>query len=299
MIFDINVENKQLKVFRDDLYPFLGGGNKGRKMDYIGRRIFSDRYNCIVTTGGIESNHCRAAAIFASMHNMKCTLVLHGDKNLFYTSKGNGKIMRLCGSRILFAKTPADISGLMNLAIENYKEDGWNPYYLWGGGHTVEGGLAYIDAISELLLYSEKESWIPDYIFLASGTGSTQAGIMAGLDKFCFSKTKVIGISVGRNSETAEKMVREFYLLLGDTFNIKNRSQEAVVLDDYLCGGYGKSNEAINRISQEALMRFGFILDPTYTAKAFYGMQELIRKDDLKGNFLFWHTGGIFNFLAK
>ena len=41
MIFNIIQPIKgDIKVFRDDLYPFLGGGNKGRKMDAIAKDIF-------------------------------------------------------------------------------------------------------------------------------------------------------------------------------------------------------------------------------------------------------------------
>ena len=32
------------------------------------------------------------------------------------------------------------------------------------------------------MVYCNDNQWIPDYIFLASGTGSTQAGIISGLD---------------------------------------------------------------------------------------------------------------------
>ena len=60
---------KKILVFRDDLYPFLGGGNKGRKMDYISKDNFLKGANSIVTTGGIQSNHCRAVAVFGNEWN--------------------------------------------------------------------------------------------------------------------------------------------------------------------------------------------------------------------------------------
>ncbi|GGZ70447.1 hypothetical protein GCM10007028_04470 [Algibacter mikhailovii] len=36
----------------------------------------------------------------------------------------------------------------MNKVMLMYKGEKLNPYYLQGGGHTLEGGKAYIDAIS-------------------------------------------------------------------------------------------------------------------------------------------------------
>src|SRR5699024_8366056 len=123
---------------------------------------------------------------------------------------GNAKIMRLSGAKIIFVENPKDIGPEMDKAMLEYKKKGLNPYYIWGGGHTMEGGLAYIKAIGELKAYTEQYDWFPDYIFLASGTGSTQAGLLAGLDKYNVN-AKVIGISVGRSRERAEPIVAKFY----------------------------------------------------------------------------------------
>src|SRR5690554_5004568 len=203
--------SKPLKIFRDDLYPFLGGGNKGRKMDYIAKAIIREKANALVTTGGFQSNHCRAVAVYASQHKMDCTLVLHGSKADFEKQSGNAKIMRLSGANIVFVDEANQIGQAMDDALAIYQRNGLKPYYIWGGGHTLEGGLAYIDAVKELKDYCEKNNWISDYIFHASGTGSTQSGILAGLDKYGFDDTKVIGISVGRKSEPATKIVDDFY----------------------------------------------------------------------------------------
>ncbi|MGG5502306.1 1-aminocyclopropane-1-carboxylate deaminase/D-cysteine desulfhydrase [Myroides odoratimimus] len=293
--------NDNLTVFRDDLYPFLGGGNKGRKMEYIGQDIFKKEAKSIVTTGGIQSNHCRAVAVFAAMNKLECTLVLHGDKNDFNSRQGgNAKIMRDSGCTIVFAEKSSRIGSLMDKAMEEYENKNLNPYYIWGGGHTLEGGLAYIDAIGDLKDYCQINNWYPEYIFHASGTGSTQSGIMAGLDKYDFIETKVVGISVGRKSEQATRIVDDFYRELCNYYRINCLERESVVLDDYLCGGYGMSNEEVKSISKNSLKDFGFTLDTCYTAKAFYGMQDYIKQNSLSSkNVLFWHTGGVFNYLAE
>src|SRR5690606_21313891 len=127
----------------------------------------------------------------------RCTLVLHGAQDEFYHQSGNAKIMRLSGANIVFVNSANEISDQMDLAVEQHQQAGLVPYYIWGGGHTLEGGLAYIQAVEELRDYCQQNNWQPQYIFLASGTGSTQAGILAGLDKYDID-AKVIGISVGR-----------------------------------------------------------------------------------------------------
>ena len=90
----IEKKSDNLRVFRDDLYPYLGGGNKGRKLVSISEHIILEKYNAVVSTGGINSNHCRALSIAAKLNNWKCTLVLHGSREKFYKSKGNALLIR-------------------------------------------------------------------------------------------------------------------------------------------------------------------------------------------------------------
>jgi D-cysteine desulfhydrase len=293
-----NTVDSHFKIFRDDLYPFLGGGNKGRKIIYIEKDILAKKANSVVTTGGIQSNHCRALAILAAQQGWPCTLVLHGDETSFYKESGNAIMMRLSGARLVFVNEDK-ISTAMDQAMEDFKAQGLTPYYVYGGGHSMEGGLAYIDAVNEMKLETEQLNWKPDYIFLASGTGSTQAGILAGLDREGI-EAEVIGISVGRNKDRAEAVVSDFYTKLCENYHIQGRKRKVTVLDDYLCGGYGRFNDAIKKLSLNSIKDYGFTLDTTYTAKAFYGMQDYISKNNLEDkNILFWHTGGIFNFLAE
>lgn len=294
-----NIE-ENLRVFRDDLYPFLGGGNKGRKMDYIAKAIVRENAKALVTTGGFQSNHCRAVAVYAAQYGLKCTLVLHGSKEAFEQESGNAKIMRLSGAEIVFVDEASQIGGAMDKAMEIHTSLNLKPYYIWGGGHTLEGGLAYIEAVKAVKEYADQKNWVPDYIFHASGTGSTQSGILAGLDLYGLDHTQVIGISVGRKAEPAIKIVQLFYEELCKQYNISHTNRPTIVLDEYLMEGYGCYNEEVKQISVSSLSKYGFTLDTCYTAKAFYGMLDYISKNNIKGkNILFWHTGGVFNFLAE
>src|SRR5690606_384154 len=117
----VNNLTNHIRIFRDDLYPFLGGGNKGRKMDYIGQAIIREKANALVTTGGIQSNHCRAVAVYAAQQKLYCTLVLHGSKKEFYQQSGNAKIMRLSGAKIVFVEQANQIGPSMDQAMEDYK----------------------------------------------------------------------------------------------------------------------------------------------------------------------------------
>lgn len=291
----INTIENQIFVVRDDLYPSLGSGNKGRKMDQIGSHLLKNGFDAVVTTGGIQSNHCRATAIFAAQHKISCTLVIHGNEARFRQEGGNAKLMRDAKARIVFTDANG-VSNAMDEAMEDYALNGRTPYYLRGGGHTLEGGLAYVNAVDELLEHSKI---LPNHVFLASGTGSTQAGIMAGLAKNKVD-CQVIGISVARERKRAEDIVSSFYLELCEHLKIDHTLQKkTTVLDNYLCGGYEKFNISIKEISDSSIPKYGFPLDTTYTGKAFYGMLEHRQAYGLEGNLFFWHTGGFLNYLAN
>ena len=102
---------------------FLGGGNKARKMMYLHDEIKSKKYDAIVTTGGIQSNHCRATALYCHKYNLDCTIVLHGKSDDYNLQSGNAKIMKKHAFEKLFFSEPDMISQNMDNAILNYKKD--------------------------------------------------------------------------------------------------------------------------------------------------------------------------------
>src|SRR5690606_29253172 len=156
----------------------------------------------------------RATALYCQKYKIKCTLVLHGDEREFQDQLGNAKIIRNTEAILRFCDAN-EISGTMDRAMEEYSDQGDRPYYLYGGGHTLEGGKAYIDEISNFVAAGLQV----DRIFVPSGTGSTQAGILAGISKHGLD-TEVIGISVGRTKERAESAVLEFYQKLCKAYHI-------------------------------------------------------------------------------
>src|SRR5699024_1911457 len=88
------------------------------------------------------------------------------------------------------------------------KGRGFNPYFIQGGGHGNLGTHAYKVAYEEILEQQITESMKYDYIFLASGTGTTQAGLEIG-SRINSSDTKIVGISVARNKSRGTDVIYE------------------------------------------------------------------------------------------
>lgn len=281
-------------IARDDLFPSFMGGNKARKMEHILTDIMANQHNAVVTTGGIQSNHCRVAALACAFYNWPCKLILHGSREQFYAEKGNALIMRSAGALPEFVDA-VDIGPAMEKAMEVFKATGLRPYYLYGGGHNRAGVNAYVKAVFELKASLPPE-YTPDHIFLASGTGSTQAGILAGCWEVGWQHTRVHGISVARGKERGREAILESLGFLD--LDTEHMSTSIEFDDSFLFGGYGRTTGELQNFIERVAAQSGLIMDSTYSGKAFYGMVEIIKQKDLKGNILFWHTGGLFNLMA-
>ena len=63
-LFKYIFSNKQIELYvkRDDLYPIVGGGSKGRKLDLILPNAKKTGFNAVVTAGSNQSNHVRSTA---------------------------------------------------------------------------------------------------------------------------------------------------------------------------------------------------------------------------------------------
>jgi D-cysteine desulfhydrase len=178
--------------------------------------------------------------------------------------------------------------------MEELKAEGKRPYYLYGGGHNRPGVLAYAEAVHEF----KNEWWLeapPDHIFLASGTGSTQAGILAGCRSLGWSQTRIRGISVARNSERGRTAILESLGFIGEQPD--SYTDDIYFEDNYTFGGYGTETPELTEFTSRMARDTGLILDNTYTGKAFYGMLDLISKEQLTGKMVFWHTGGLLNLM--
>lgn len=295
IIDEIQLDNRVIKVVRDDIFPFIGGGSKARKAVYYEDFLKKNGYNAVVTCGGIQSNHNRAIALMAARNHWKCHLCIQGTEERFLSEKGNALLDRLSGAECEFIK-PEDTAVSMDRAMANYKEKGLNPFYVTGGGHDLPGGIAYVEAVKLLKQECDKIGYKPSYIFHASGTGSTQAGIAVGLDLVGWNDVKLIGISVARQYERGKNVIVECANRLAEYYGINKEYTDSIdFCVDYLYGGYENYSVEMQDYLNYAMAETGLLFDTTYSGKAFYGMMDIAKKHKLQGNIMFWHTGGILN----
>jgi len=286
-----------LWIKRDDLTPVPGGGAKIRKLARI-LQTAPPHTDALVTTGGVQSNHARVVALVAAQKNLKCELVLHGDDHALKDPSGNLLLALLSGARVVVVPSHR-VRETLDRTLGTLQENGFCPLFIEGGAHSLEGALGLAEAVLEVNQQRPDPNWVPDYIVHASGTGGTQAGILAGLDIVGW-PTHVIGVSVARAAERGTLIVEELYERLRRDLQLGGKGRLVDFRDEWIGRGYAEPLPDAEKLIKMVASMEGIPLDPTYTAKAMRGMVDLVRRGDIpKGSrVLFWHTGGLLNLMS-
>ena len=275
-------------IKREDLLPFSFGGNKSRKAACFFEEILSGDFNCVVTYGSSSSNHCRVIANACNRYDLDC-YIISPEEN--YNETYNSLLIKKFGAEII--KAPIDkISETIDNVMKQLSKKS-KPFFIQGGGHGDLGTKAYVEAYNEICDFEQKNSIYFDYIFHASGTGTTQAGLICGsLLKKDFNR-KIVGISIARKNLNGKRVVEQSVSDYLKSVNYKGDIPDIIFDDSYICGGYGKYNERILQCVDEVMAKEGIPLNLTYSGKAFWGMTEYIRDNEINNkNILFINTGG-------
>lgn len=270
------------------------GGNKARKLEYYLADAAKGNYNHIVTYGTAQSNHCRVAAIAAALWGFPCTLILAQTKES-PVYNGNYFLFHLLNATITWSKIE-QVNATIDRELERIKTNGDRPYFIPGGGHGYWGTHAYFQAYRELEKQKKKMGIHFDYIFFASGTGSTQSGLVIGNKRADNRGEQIIGISIARGSEKGVPIILDniSQYIKKAKLNIYIDEADISFIDDYIGEGYADIYPEVITTIKQVAAKTGVLLDPVYTGKAFFGMLDYLEKRDIKGKrILFIHTGGI------
>lgn len=282
-------KNNNLWMMREDLIPFSFGGNKARKAELFFQEIDRRGYDYIVTYGSGSSNHCRVVANECCRRGLRCCIISPEETS---EKTFNSQMMEIFGAEII--TTPLDqVHDTIELKMAELKDSGYDPFFIEGGGHGNTGTEAYVRCYREIREYEKDEGLHFDHIFFASGTGTTQAGLVCG-QLLSGDERKIIGISIARkNPRGRNVVVSSIRSYLGEQAAEEDIQAATVFVDDYTSSGYGKEDNAIAETIKSVLKNYGIPLDATYTGKAFCGMNKYIEKERIENeNILFIHTGG-------
>lgn len=294
-----NSPDVRLWCKRDDLTGSVLTGNKVRKLEYILADALEQGADTLVTCGGLQSNHCRAAALVAAQYGLACRLILRDDDNDMTHSDGNLLLSQLAGAQIQIYPASVYRQQLANLFAEVRREvqaQGGRPYLIPTGASNGVGLWGYVAAARELAQDFAEHRIENPLVICAAGSGGTLAGLAAGLQYYA-PEAEVLGVAVCDTAAYFQRRVREDVdeAIRRFAANALSCPPTLRVVDDYIGPGYAKGYPEIFALIRELAASDGLVLDPVYTAKAFYGMLcELAQKRVKQRDIVFIHTGGVF-----
>ncbi|KAI5896148.1 tryptophan synthase beta subunit-like PLP-dependent enzyme [Schizophyllum commune H4-8] len=286
-----------------------GGGNKLRKLEYVLADARNAGAKTIVTTGGVQSNHMRQTAAAAARYGFQCVLlqkdlISQSDTDFAYHHLGNVQLDHLLGAKVLQSTTP-------DVALAWLRENDCEPYFIPAGASTHPlGGLGFARWAFELVEQEAARGVHFDTIFVATASGSTAGGMLAGLRLVAkLQKERSPGAEIPRRrlvsvlakpDEEGElqrlmsDIARDTGSLIGLTGDGPYPDVELVIEERFHAGAYGRMDAQTRDAIKSLATLEGIVTDPVYTGKALAGILGRARSGDLADskNVLFVHTGG-------
>jgi 1-aminocyclopropane-1-carboxylate deaminase len=279
MVMNIYSPIQQLKhpsrtniwVKRDDLIDPYISGNKWRKLKYILEEAKNLKKDHLVTFGGAYSNHLVATAAACARNGLKSTAFVRGEVV-------ENEILLLCslfGMQLIF--TGRTDYREKHLLFNKYFAEDPQAFFVDEGG----AGPSAVQGCAEIIAELPPDI---DHLFCAAGTGTTAAGLLKGI-LASESKTilHVVPVLKGGDFITNE--------IAGYTGSL----EQLVLHTDYHFGGYAKTQPELISFIKRFVAEEGILIDPVYTAKLFFAIDDLIKKQYFKttDKIAAVHTGGL------
>jgi len=275
LIYDREIS---LTVKRLDLTDPVTGGNKWFKLKYNLEQHNAGNYNAILTFGGAYSNHIAAVAGMGKQEGIKTIGIIRGERE----SQSNITLSRAQadGMKLVFVsredyRKKEEHSFLKNL-VPGYE----NCFIIPEGGSNNAGVKGCMEILDDNdALYS--------HVIVACGTGTTATGLILRLKNH----QKLIGISVLRAGNTIENAILKHLIY----YMPSNKIPQWHIENNFHFGGYGKSTPALNNFVEEFFKRTGIPIEPVYTGKMFFAIEQLINSGVIAtgSKILAIHTGGL------
>lgn len=279
-------------VKHDEATSTLYGGNKIRKLEYLLRRAQDRGARRVATFGAAGSNHALATAMHAVELGLDCTCFLAHQKE----TPGVARTLNM--HRLLGTEIVRWGHGIDEVTLFREHLQGRGTWVIPLGGTCWLGVVGFVNAGLELAQQvAEGIIERPDRIYIACGTAGSAAGLALGIAAAKMEST-VHAVQVADNPFASETKMRK---LMTKTRVLLNRADSSFVAehadkcvvwrDEFLAGGYARSNEATVAAVDIASRQLDLALETTYTGKAMAAMLHDLQAAGSDGaRYLFWNT---------
>ena len=268
------IAHKKLRVYlrRDDAASAHYPGNKFYKLFYNLQAIIAEGHDTILTFGGAYSNHIHALAAMGRAYSLSTIGVIRGHRPKVLSPTLQDA--EACGMRLLFLDKKhyqiKDISPLLALLTKEYGDY----YVLPEGGENlagVKGCQAIGESIAQHFLVYDNYT-----VCTAVGTGTTMAGIIAGLP----SNKSCLGFSALKGEDHLSSSIADWLSKL----QVKHDQWQLITNCHH--GGYAKATPELLHFMASLEKDNNILLEPVYSAKMLWGIEQLALQD-------YWPAGSI------
>ncbi|MEY8263504.1 MAG: pyridoxal-phosphate dependent enzyme [Bermanella sp.] len=269
--------NISVQIKRDDLLHPVVSGNKLYKLMFNLEQFQREHKKTLITFGGAYSNHLHATAFMGRQLGVQTVAIVRGEQliPLNPTLKDCtdwGMILEpVCREQYRQKQRGGGIQSI----IDRYP----SPYVV------PEGGANRLGVLGAAKMLDEVDQEKLDMVVVACGTGVTMAGLISA----CEPHVRVVGFPALK----AEKWMADEVQGWLDIIACKQCNW--ALQHDYHFGGYAKTKPELLAFMDDMEANYNLLLDPIYTAKAFYGLLDMIARGEIArgSNLLFIHSGGL------
>src|SRR2546425_2349537 len=269
----------ELWIKRDDLTGLLETGNKIRKLEFLVGEALAQRADTLITCGTLQSNCCRCVAAVCARLGLRAVLALKGAQPAEYD--GNLLLDRLLGAEIRYCTDEewSKIDELLQELAVRERAQGRTPYIIPESGATVVGALGYLACGQEVAQQVRHGAPEFDTIAITDFSGGSQAGLLMA-KQLTGLRAEIVGVPIAWEAARVRAYVTDVIERARSRFGLAVRPPAEVRLLD---GYQGVGRAAVRKDELDTMLKLarveGIVLDPVYTAKAFTGLLDTLRRD--------------------
>jgi L-cysteate sulfo-lyase len=288
-----------ISVKRDDASGMGQGGNKVRALEFVLPQALAAGADILLTAGVVQSNSVRQVAAAAAKAGLACHFAMITDRvtgtDADYAQTGNALLDHLYGATHEIISIKDDRSAVLERIAARMREAGRKPYIVPYGCANRIGAVGYLNAALELAEQASQCGAPITHVVHASGTGGTQAGLIAGFAALGL-PVEVIGIDIDADPPGVRQRVERILAELADEIGLDPTvlADKIVVEGAFSAGAYGQADEPTVDAMHMAARLEALIIDPVYSGKALAGLIGLCKAGRFKpsDHVVFLHTGG-------
>lgn len=274
----------------------LYGGNKPRKLEFLLADALKNKAQTIITHGCAGSNHALATAVYADYLGLKSILMLKDQPNSDVV-QNNLLLDKYYNAQLKFFPNNSARMRETQVILESDP----SVYFIPTGGSNAIGVLGFVNAAFELVhQIKNKELIEPDYIYVATGSCATTAGLLLGL-QVAQLKSQVIAVCVEPEEELDKVLlaIKELFIQANEMLHVIDTSfpvvkfpETGLILNKKFMGtAYG----ALMPQTATAVSVFNDLqsvkLEATYSAKPIAAIMDDAACGRLQDKtVLFWNT---------